>query len=89
VNENDDAMQIRKITQEDGTQWRYDYNDRREVISGTKHVSTATTAAEINGYGSGYTFDDIGNRTQMSTGTPRDTTSYSANSLNQYAAAAD
>ncbi len=67
----------------DGRYWDYGYNDRGEVISGIQNLDGDTP---IKGYGFGYAFDSIGNRTGSTvdgtTGSRQ--TSYVANQVNQY-----
>ncbi len=78
------------LTREDGTQWAWGYNNRGEVASGEKKFSDGTSHPVLQ---FGYSYDGIGNRTQSSAGVPPangppandpHTTSYTANTLNQY-----
>jgi RHS repeat-associated protein len=63
----------------DNSFWDYGYNQRNEVVSGTKKVEGGTP---LGGYSFGYDFDAIGNR--LSTTTNGRAASYTANSVNQY-----
>ncbi len=77
-----DAMNRRKkITREDGTRWNYGYNDKGEVISGTREKTT--TASTVPGWQHAYTFDEIGNR--LTATTNGRVSSYTPNNLNQIA----
>ena len=56
-----DAMNRRKTVEwQDGSSWGYDYNDRGEVIAGSRKWSDA---ASVSGQQYAYSFDTIGNRT--------------------------
>ncbi|MDI6774918.1 MAG: RHS repeat-associated core domain-containing protein [Verrucomicrobiota bacterium] len=65
----------------DGSQWRYTYNERGEVISGKKYFSDGTP---VGGAQYGYEFDTIGNRKSSVAGIGDPGSSYTANNLNQY-----
>lgn len=69
---------------EDGTHWDYGYNDRGEVTTATHKRADNSS---LPGRAFSYSFDAIGNRTQASVAfaqPPPQTTTYSANGLNQY-----
>lgn len=73
-------------TLEDGSIWRYNYNDRNEVISGKRYWNDWTPAA---GQQFEYNFDTVGNRTSTKAGGDNvgqglRPASYSPNGLNQY-----
>jgi RHS repeat-associated protein len=75
-----------QATLEDGSVWKYNYNDRNELIGAHRYWSDWTPVA---GQQYGYDYDNIGNRNSASsggdtTGANLRTTSYTANSLNQY-----
>jgi RHS repeat-associated protein len=80
------ANQRTRADLQDGSHWRYQYDDLGQVISGRKHWADNTPVA---GQQFGYAFDDIGNRTGTSAGGDRNglnlrSATYSVNSLNQY-----
>jgi RHS repeat-associated protein len=68
---------------EDGSMWVYGYNNRNE-LTGAGRVWADWTA--VTGQQFGYGFDNIGNRTVAMSGSAGNlrTTSYTANSLNEY-----
>ena len=79
------AGQRDRDTLADGSYWAYTYNSRGEVTGGAKHFGPAVAGyanAAVNGYGYGYSFDPIGNRTR--TVVNGRTAGYAANDLNQY-----
>jgi YD repeat-containing protein len=76
----------RQATLEDGSRWRYDYNDRDELISGKRSWLDWTPVA---GQQFEYAFDTLGNRTAARSGGDTNganlrQTDYAANALNQY-----
>ncbi len=80
------ANQRTAVTNSDGSLWLYQYDSLGQVTSGKKYWSDGTPVA---GQQFGYTFDDIGNRTQTQAGGDQNganlrTASYSANNLNEY-----
>lgn len=79
------ANQRTRLTREDGTYWRYEYDALGQVTTGQKHRAD-TTAALAPVFG--YTFDDIGNRLTAESGLPETThpklETYTPNLLNQY-----
>jgi RHS repeat-associated protein len=80
------ANQRTRATLADGFYWRYTYDPLGQVTSGKKFWSDQTPVA---GQQFGYTFDDIGNRTQTQAGGDQNggylrTATYSPNLLNQY-----
>ncbi|MEI6807911.1 MAG: RHS repeat-associated core domain-containing protein [bacterium] len=76
------ANQRTANTLADNSQWRYQYNDRGEVISGKKCFSDGIP---VGGAQFGYAFDTIGNRLTAQEGdAPNATSTYSPNNLNQY-----
>jgi RHS repeat-associated protein len=80
------ANQRTRVTQADGSYWRYEYDSLGQVTSGRKFWSDGTLVA---GQQFDYTFDDIGNRKQTKAGGDQNgsgkrVASYSVNDLNQY-----
>ena len=68
-----------RATASDGSYWEYGYDALGQVDSAVrKDASNAT----IPGYNFGYTFDDIGNRTQTSANGRA--AAYASNNINQY-----
>lgn len=57
-----DANQRTKVVLEDGRRWAFGYDDLGQVNSAKKRLDDNVTT--LPGYDFGYTFDDIGNRTQ-------------------------
>ena len=57
-----DAGQRTGVELEDGRRWAYGYDDWDRVTSAQKRLADNTTP--LPGYTFGFTFDDIGNRTQ-------------------------
>jgi RHS repeat-associated protein len=76
-----DANQRTKATLADGTYWDYTYDALGQVTGGTKKLSGGTAIA---GMSFGYTFDQIGNRTETVTNSRE--ADWTANSVNQYTA---
>ena len=81
-----DANQRMRVTQADGSYWRYEYDSLGQVTLGKKYWADGTPVA---GQQMEYAFDDIGNRTSAKTGGDSGgaglrTASYTANNLNQY-----
>lgn len=84
----DRANRRTHATREDGTTWRYQYNERGEVVDAAKLLPNDEALA---GQQFGYSYDDIGNRTTArygggtaaNPGTNREI-SYTTNDLNQY-----
>ena len=68
---------------EDGSVWKYSYNDRNELTGAGRSWSDGSS---VTGQQYGYGFDNIGNRTNALSGSSGNlrTTSYSANNLNEY-----
>ncbi len=89
-----DALNRRtKTDREDGTQWKYEYDDRSQVTSGKKYLTTAAGSPLLAGMQQAYTYDNIGNRLTSyeggnAAGTGLRQTSYATanNLLNQYTA---
>ena len=77
----DDLGRRERADDEEGGHWAYGYNDRSEVVGGTKHRPNgdAIPAASF-----AYDFDGIGNRKTHTIGDLAPV-SYTANNLNQYA----
>ena len=75
-----DANQRTAVALEDGRRWSFGYDELGQVTSAQKRLSDNTTP--LPGYSFGYTFDDIGNRTQ--TVTNAHATAYTPDSLNRY-----
>ena len=80
-----DANQRVRVTEADGSAWRYEYDVLGQVKSGQKYWSDGTPVA---GQQFQYEFDDIGNRTQTKTGgdargTGLRSAAYANNLLNQ------
>ena len=80
------ANQRTRRIEGDGSYWRYQYDALGQVTLGKKYWSDQTPAA---GQQFGYSFDDIGNRTQTlaggdQTGANERMANYYANTLNQY-----
>jgi YD repeat-containing protein len=80
------ANQRTAVTQADNSVWSYGYDSLGQVTSGKKYWSDS---APVAGQQFGYSFDDIGNRTQTQAGGNElglglRTANYSANNLNQY-----
>ncbi|EIQ01744.1 hypothetical protein OpiT1DRAFT_00318, partial [Opitutaceae bacterium TAV1] len=73
------ANQRTQVTHEDSRSWNYGYDALGQVTSAEKRLADASP---LPGYSFGYTFDDIGNRTQ--TVTNGRAASYTSNALNQY-----
>jgi RHS repeat-associated protein len=76
----------RQATLEDGSIWKYDYNDRDELVSARHYWPDW---APVAGQQFGYDYDNIGNRKTASFGGDVNgwnlhTISYTANPLNQY-----
>lgn len=77
-----------------GSHIAYGYNDRSEVTAATAYEGNTLTdtsdGSALGGRTFGYAYDNIGNRATATSGTQRSdssqiyTTSYTANSLNQY-----
>ncbi len=82
-----DSLDCRiQATLEDGSVWKYNYNDRSELIGAHRYWPDWTPVA---GQQYGYDYDNIGNRKSASSGgdtlgSNLRTTQYTANSLNQY-----
>lgn len=79
-----DALNRRtQATLEDGSAWNYSYNNRNELTAAGRSWSDGTS---VTGQQYGYGFDNIGNRTNALSGSAGAlrTTSYTANSLNEY-----
>lgn len=77
-----------QATLEDGSVWKYNYNDRNELIGAHRYWADWTP---VSGQQYGYDYDNIGNRKTASSGGDTSgwnlrTVSYTANSLNQYSA---
>jgi RHS repeat-associated protein len=71
---------------EDGSIWKYDYNDRDELTGARRYW---TDWSPVSGQRFGYEYDNIGNRKTASAGGDTNganwrTTSYTANALNEY-----
>lgn len=83
----DKASRRERAIREDGTYWKYAYNDRGEVVDGRKFTHEDTHLA---GHQFTYDYDDIGNRKTSSSGGDASgqnlrTTNYNvANSQHQY-----
>ena len=60
-----DANQRVRVTEADGSSWRYEYDALGQVTSGQKYWSDGTP---VSGQQFRYEFDDIGNRTETKTG---------------------
>ena len=80
------ANQRTQVTNNDNSDWAYQYDNLGQVTSGKKYWSDGTPVA---GEQFGYGFDDIGNRQTIAAGGDQfganlRYASYSANSLNQY-----
>ncbi|HEV2210658.1 MAG TPA: RHS repeat-associated core domain-containing protein [Verrucomicrobiae bacterium] len=80
------ANQRTRRLEGDGSYWRYGYDALGQVTSGKKYWADQTLVA---GQQFGYTFDDIGNRTQTAAGGDQSganqrAANYSANNLDQY-----
>ena len=80
------ANQRTGVTNADSSKWVYGYDSLGQVTSGKKYWNDGTAVA---GQQFGYTFDDIGNRTQTQAGGDQNganlrTAYYTANNLNQY-----
>ena len=79
------ANQPTRVTREDATYWRYEYDSLGQVTGAQKHQPD-TTAALAPVFG--YTFDDIGNRLTSESGLPETPNpkveTYTPNLLNQY-----
>jgi len=74
------------LKREDATQWRYQYNDRGELVKGEKHLNTG---ARLAGQQYHYSYDDLGNRESASYGGDDGgnnlrTINYTSNGKNQY-----
>ena len=76
----DDAGQRTGVELEDDRRWAYGYDDLGQVTSAQKRLANNTTP--LPGYSFGYSFDDIGNRTQ--TVNNARTTTYTPDLLNRY-----
>ncbi|MEM0967685.1 MAG: RHS repeat-associated core domain-containing protein [Verrucomicrobiota bacterium] len=74
----DDRGRRNRNDREDGSYWSYGYNDRNEVESGVKLFANETV---IPGHDFSYTYDDIGNRDDLTIN--GETLIYGANALNQ------
>jgi RHS repeat-associated protein len=77
-----------QATLEDGSIWKYTYNDRNELIGAHRYWSDWTPVA---GQQYGYDYDNIGNRKSAwaggdANGANLHQTTYTANGLNQYTA---
>ncbi len=75
-----------QATLEDGTVWKYNYNDRNELVGANRYWPDWKP---VSGQQYGYDYDNIGNRTSASSGGDTSganlrTTSYAANYLDQY-----
>ncbi len=82
-----DANQRQLAELENGEYWAYNYDSLGQVSSGKKHDKIGATPDPetdplIVGHDYGYTFDDIGNRTQASTNGRN--AAYTPNLLNHY-----
>jgi hypothetical protein len=71
---------------EDGSYWRYDYNDRNELTGARRYWPDQ---APVSGQRYGYAYDNIGNRQSARSGGDERgwnlrTTLYEVNALNQY-----
>jgi RHS repeat-associated protein len=82
----DQAHRRTQATLEDGSIWKYAYNDRDELISGKRYWADW---APVAGQQFEYAYDNIGNRTGSKSGGDTGgsnlrTTSYGPNALNQY-----
>jgi len=75
-----DANQRTQIALEDTREWAFGYDAIGQVTSALKRLADHSTP--LPGYSFGYTFDDIGNRTQ--TVTNARTTTWSPDLLNRY-----
>jgi RHS repeat-associated protein len=78
--------QRERVTEADGSYWRYEYDSLGQVKAGKKYWSDGTPVA---GQQFGYTHDNIGNRTATQAGGDENganlrSATYSANALNQY-----
>lgn len=74
------ANQRTQVTQEDAREWAFGYDALGQVTSAQKRLADHTTP--LPGYSFGYTFDNIGNRTQ--TVANARTTTYTPDLLNRY-----
>ena len=74
-----DLNQRTRATAFDGSYWEYGYDSLGQVDSAIRKDNTDTA---IPGFNYGYTFDDIGNRTQTSTNSR--IAAYMPDNLNQY-----
>jgi len=72
-----------QATLEDGSLWKYGYNNRNELTGAQRYWSDWTP---VTGQQYGYGFDNIGNRTSASSGSSGNlrATTYTGNSLNEY-----
>ena len=75
-----------QATLEDGSVWKYNYNDRNELVGAHRYWSDWTS---VTGQQYGYDYDTIGNRKSASSGGDAVAcnlrgTWYTNNSLNQY-----
>jgi len=75
------ANQRTERTDEDGSYWQYGYDALGQVTNAVRRWSAN---APVSGQDYRYTFDDIGNRKTAQNGGSSSTSTYSANSLNQY-----
>jgi RHS repeat-associated protein len=82
-----DALNRRtQASLEDGSIWKYDYNDRDELTGARRYWPDWSP---VSGQRFGYDYDNIGNRKTASAGGDTNganwrTTSYTANALNEY-----
>ena len=89
------GRRVRNTFQDGKNWWTYGYNNRSEVVSAKRYLTydkttttggvttTTPTTSEIEPLGTGYTFDDIGNRL-ASTSPVLGDHSYTADSANRY-----
>ncbi len=83
----DSLNRRRKASLEDGSIWKYEYNDRNELTGARRFWPDWST---VTGQRFGYAYDNVGNRTSANfggdaNGANLQTISYTANDLNQYA----
>jgi RHS repeat-associated protein len=85
-----DALNRRtQATLEDGSFWKYGYDDRDELTNANRSWSYFSTTTPVSGQQFSYAYDSIGNRQTAGFGGDTNganlrTISYTANSLNQY-----
>jgi RHS repeat-associated protein len=76
-----DALNRRtRATLEDSSLWSYNYDDRDELTGANRYWYDAQS---VSGQQFGYSYDNIGNRTQSSVGS-QPATIYTANNVDQY-----